>query len=1691
MVDLGTLAFGVRLKDYTDADLEEIKKKLVRQMIRVEAQVGITPDVKKAEKTIDDFFNRKTYKAKVEIDKESMRKIAESLRGHGISSGELRAARAGSLSVRDTAYVQSQNALKESRDALAALRKARLEDSKAARAQGESIRGVNSAMSSQSRLAGEVRSLMSNVYSVYTIERFVRGLIEIGGQFEQQKIALGSILRDATKAEVLFGQIKSLSVVSPFQFMDLASYTKQLSAFSIPYEELYDTTKRLADISAGLGVDMSRIILAYGQVRSAAFLRGTELRQFTEAGIPLVQALADKFSILENRVVSAGEVIDKVSRKEVSFGMVQDVLWGMTNEGGQFYNMQEKLADSLYGKWSNLKDQWDILMSDIAQSNNGVLKSGIGAITSLMENWEKVASALTAVVFAYGAYKAAVMFAAGRTAYQTIKVLGFKDAVNYSTISLEGNTAALKVNEIAGYRQLSMLGKVKSSLSSLGKAGWIGIVASGLAAIGTYIFTAYQNSQKLRRELESIKMTSFSDFKSRDDGYRILVKELENVRTKYGEVAYKTKEYQDILDKIQNGYGEYIGNINKEADSYEYLKGKIDDVTKSLRNKAAENARQQGMSKIQETYQEDLTEGMNSLIENLKDKLNLSESGARNLAGVLRYKLQEAVDNGLDPNKLDYDTAVNKIKSIAEELGMALDIPRRRRAAREGEFYYFGGLTKAVEDIQSIGAAMKSTNEAVKDLNESNDSLFKEYTAWGIKIEELDKKFEQEVRSIPNDGASRRKQLYIDTLKEKKKVYEQYKQDDEVRRIEAEIEAASKLKEEWIEIAEEYGNAVRVINGKDIKIMSLVPNEEERNDIVKYLQRVAGEYENVEKEIESLNNVPQGIRGDSWFESFERANFKKEQIDGMLKLFGGIDLSSFNGKNQSGKDEVAEMWKKRLDLIDKAIQNYNRWKEVEGRDAAESRVKGSEAYKSLSKSGINVDFQNPEKTYEYVKGKLGLTEKQKELSLSIDVKVDNLSLDNAKKDVEKALTDLQEYIDDQSRKWDLYKQLFAITGNKQESMLAAFQEEVSFNSLIESLRGKMESVIGKSSNATIEMVMGLDEQAIRDTFGKSADEVLKLQKELKKRIEEERITNLVDEAEVIQKYGTVVQKIKALNGKYLEKTGGTVNESGTIDLPDAATEGQIAYFKAYKDELSKITDESIKLLPLWQKLFGDTANMGYRNLVKLVKEAKEFADTAKEQKNPATGETEYRLTGRNAKGEEKDVFFSLESYMKLLKQIQKTQDELYGQNPFKDIIDGFKKLREAENEQEGGEDQGAEKRSDALKMIGVNAGEAAHMISDVADAWAGMFDALGNEDLADTVGLVGDLAGELGSLAEGLTSGNPIQMATSALTFIPNIIGSIAKFHDKKLDKAIQKSALEVTRLKNSYTNLQKSIERQLGEQTESQTNAMVENLKKQREELEKQKAAEEEKKKSDEGKIEDYKQQIAELDDQLKYFYEDLAKDLYGIDFKDWASKFSDSLMDAWRNGEDAADAFGKTASDILADVANDMIRMAVLEPALNKLRDKISGMMEDGKLDGSELSEIAKGLVDIEGAYEKAYDYLDDLEDRIQKETGGKISIKNPEESIDTLQKGIQGVTEDTANRLASYINSIRQDSSVKRNLLEKLITDTMPKYSILAEAQLAELRMIAQNTKANAAAAAAIRDSLNSVITIGNGGKAIRIK
>lgn len=328
MAKLGSLWFDIGLNDRTEKDWERIIKNVEKKG----AKLGITIDEKNLHSQISQALQNRKYTIDLSLAIKDNQLEAAIQRAYsrvsgaaGSMAGSIRPPREDQL-IRAGAYASSQQALERSRNALAELREARLRDAEAARQQKAANDLLGKSLDSNQRLISGLRNEFMNFYSIYTLQNFLGSLISIGGEFQKQHIALQAMLGDAAKADEIFSKIKGLAVESPFNFKDLTGYTKQLVAFSIPYEELYDTTKRLADISAGLGIDMSRIILAYGQVRSAEFLRGQEVRQFTEAGIPLLDELAKKFTELEGRVVSVGEVFDKISNREVPFQMVKDVL---------------------------------------------------------------------------------------------------------------------------------------------------------------------------------------------------------------------------------------------------------------------------------------------------------------------------------------------------------------------------------------------------------------------------------------------------------------------------------------------------------------------------------------------------------------------------------------------------------------------------------------------------------------------------------------------------------------------------------------------------------------------------------------------------------------------------------------------------------------------------------------------------------------------------------------------------------------------------------------------------------------------------------------------------------------------------------------------------------------------------------------------------------------------------------------------------------------------------------------------------------------------------------------------------------------------------------------------------------------------------------------------------------------------
>lgn len=1567
MADLGNLNFGVHLKDYTEQEYEAIKKKLVNMHVTTSAKVGLKVDIKEIEDKVEALLKNKTYKVKLDVDSESIKKLKEAFKGHGVDASELRAMRGVSQIIRADAYVNSQKALEQ-------LRIARMQAAKASDTHNAAMKRTNTTMSSQSRIAGELKNQIANVYSIYTLERFVRGLYTIGGEFQKQRIALTSILGDSMKAETIFNRIKDLAVVSPFQFKELASYAKQLSAYSIPYEELYDTTKRLADISAGVGVDMGRIILAYGQVRSAAFLRGQELRQFTEAGIPLVDELAKRFTKLTGVVTSAGDVFDKISRKEVSFGMVKDVLWDLTNEGGKFYNMQEALAESLAGKWSNLQDAWDVMMADIAESNSGVLSDSLELLTDLMNHWEAVAAILGSLVGAYGFYKTAVIAVnAAHKAETAMRTITF---ITNLTRARQGLTAVTRAQAVAQW-----------ALNAAMKANPWMIAITAVGALAGLYFTL---REKTKSAAETIR-----------------------------EFNVQVQEQNEKISEAKNKANSYISTMfdtSKAVDArrmaYEKLQGIYPSIFKSM------------------SYEQALLKGQIEL-------LNMANKEAREISKKnARTNLTTAYQDLLEAER---GVKYAELFSVASD-GHIMDTKMLREAKNQ------------------LDIARSIVKEAKED-----------FTTILSVTDDIDKN----------------------------------------------------IKSAWFTTAKEIAGDMN----------SLIPKDDEAYE--EYANRVKEERENADKTLKGFK------KGNPYSE--ETVRNAQKVFDVSKKI---MDTLGVLGKSSGGeKDPIAEQWKDRADLIDKAVSSYEKWRKIEGEEAASQRVKGvSEFAPIFDKNGVNLDLKDPSRAYKYIQGQLDRSkEKQEDLYISLGVKIDKAGIDSAKKEVDDALKEIEKYVSQTGEKWDLYKKLFNASGNKSLSMNIAFGGEVSFKSVVDDLRNQLSKALENTgSKFSVTDVLAMKEDDIKKQFGEGV--ILKLYQSINEESKKMRSESLENLLGMIEDYKDYAQRIKDIE-RNLQKDLADI-ESQRGQLGEEATDKLIAQRKKKASEDAASTKfEQFKSSEDWAKTFDDLDRLSSATLSRLIKNLEEFKNT----------------TGQSLKVNE---------FKELVNVLKKLRDESESRNPFKTLSDGIKeyaeateKLKKAQKElgfiQDGGKvttgvsemshtetkktDGGLsyqtkvvdkltpklktladaekevtdaqDKQNEASDKVQVGFGDIVDManllIGTLGDLGSA-FDALGNDSMGDTLSTVQEVAGGLLNTAQsgatlfaGISSGNPMaimQGATGVVSGITGIIGSIAKAHDKKLDKAIQRSQLEVKKLSNDYKNLQSVIERQLGAVTQSQSKEMIANLQKQQEEVQKQMEAEQDKKDSDASKIEDYKQQYIELGEQIKYFYEDLASEQFGIDLKGWSDQISEALVNAFANGEDAAKAFDDTVADIMRNVIKNMISLNVIQPAMNNLKDYLfgdKGIFTDSSAGGTNLTgQEAAGLMQQLGSLrgtisdsKKIWDYLN----AAAKKMG--ISLEETSAS-NTLSKGIQeNITEETANILASYINGIRADVSVKRALLEKWGNEILPKYNVIAEQQLTQLRAIAnntlrsaQNTEANVALVQEVRDMLS--IVIDRSGRKIKI-
>lgn len=1813
MADLGNLYFDILFRDKTAEQRKKLKAEITKDL---QAKLDVGFDKKKLVGDMKTLLQSEKFKINVVVDKASTTQaVRAALQAAGLNTNftasDLRAAKAAAIQTKAEASAAAARELARQRAARAAkaeldLANARERSANAARRHMTATLNMNGAMNSQLSIVGQLRNEFLGLYSIYAAQNFLRAVVDIGGELENQKIAMASILQDEGKATTIFNQIKKLAVASPFGVMDLNQYAKQLSAYSIPYNELYDTMKRLADISAGVGVDMGRIILAFGQIKAAKFLKGTELRQLTEANIPMVDKLAERFSKLEGRIVSASEVLDMISKKKVTFEDVKDVLWELTDDGGMFHNMQEVLSESVKSKWKNLADAIDIMLGDIAESMGSTLKWTAESLTTLAQNWKEVVPFITAATAAFGTYRVAVyagsraMGVANATLIKGTLAAKQKTAAdlvmasNYRTLTAaeKGLIASRNAMTIAEWRALAVsgalnkeqalrlitLGKIKSGqaghitqLLNISKAELQVAMSAGKARVAMamlsygakqvwtafkglfnpymYLFAGlfaitelwYKSGQKADEMNERI-----SELTTRaQDGFKNLTKEAQ----KFADVdPFKANDASLIssIEEMKTALKDYSpvwadtfnetfktddeGNTVKSlAEQYILLRNALNDTKEAYRLLNAIKGTSEHANEATDGYFDD------SFLENINDYIDAEE------------RVNKIIGR-MSGSYIEYSTAMQKViakhgdfakaasgKPLKEQLSILKEYPKAL-ASLNNELPFTGGYR---DDIFQLRKAWKNSKriymeDVLPDMKDFLSGYKSRLKAAGWDLENLS---DAQKIAIGLDISS-----FFDTFEKMPKYMRDFFNEKTL-----EEEFNIKINAEYTEASQSFSDLQKKFNeATDGQFEAQIKVSTDSEKIIEGIQKGYKEAKETTNQLKPvLIKAGIDLSGIGAIDLSKLPDWQKQIVSDYKKAFDtmqagekgakeiGFSLTDPN-KDKSKKDAFAERLKERVNLLKEAYSEYKKWTDIVGKGEAASKVKESGIFDSLFKGKEPVNIVNYRDELNKILNQLDdKTKERRELKVSIRKVLLDIDANAMKEASDKATKELERYVSDVSKKWDIYKQLINAGASKKDASTYAFGFLTDYENEAQYL---IDTVQKKLKEKAVDLPFTLsDDEAESILGGKDSPlykQFFKVWKDAKEAFEKDKVSIALDDTKVIANARSTIEKIRILSEQYASKTGLSVGKNGELVGDTSGLNNvQKAYLDEYNKKLIELKSTLLQLLPEWEKIFGDKEQRSFSDLKEAERIAREIKNNAKvsyDSDGKPNGFTSFFTKDDGSIENVKGAYSLLD---KLIKAIPQLQDAQLAVNPFKTLAKNVKELFTSEKD--------SDKLEKKIGRLGESAAESADLVGNFAGQMSSMFDALGNEGMADTMGNVQDAMSSISNIGQGFAKGGIVGGIAAAAGEAVNWIGKIAQAHDKKLDKAIEKSKLRAQQLQYIYEQIDGILERFLGSGTElklvdaendrtrlNQLNNQIEAIRnkgkinifdlmslqkykqeaeklqkrvsaydeggaygyqralmqEQLSELEKQRQAEIDKKKTDDSKVADYENQIAEMKQQIKDFAEETAESLYGINLKDWASQLGDALYEAWQKGEDGAEAFKNKVADIMGDVMNSILKISILEPAMQQLQkmlfgeDGMSGYFgKDFSLDERELESIADYLMGVSEKTDDYYSMLDKLNNYMEKKYG--ISMKEEEEDSGSgLSKGIQNVTENTANLLASYINAIRADVSVKREYVRRLVEELFPAYNVIAQAQLQQLTMIQINTAKNVEFVEEIRDILH---------------
>ena len=1432
----------------------------------------------------------------------------------------------------------------------------------------------NTALSeSHSRLGTLIKSTVA-YFSLRQVTNFLRNIRAVTAEFEMQRVALGGIIQDSDKASELFKQIKAAAIKSPFEIKDLVSYTKQLSAYRIETDQLFETTQRLADVSSGLGVDMGRIILAYGQVRAASVLRGQELRQFTEAGIPLVELLAEKFSQLSGRMVNTAEVFDLISKRAVSFKMIKEIFEDMTNAGGMFYKMQEKQAETLQGKWMNLRDSVSIMYDEIGNTKDihTAMEWMLSFATALMNNWRTVGKVLGGVIASMTAYKIAVTNTTIAINAQTA-ANGIAQKMEWSrqigmskTISLIfGETAARKIQIALMRTYVAVKAKEVAATNLFTKAFYkmtaallknpYALAIAGITALGYGLYQLMTNANKAK--------ISVDDFE----------KSLESFK--------QSKSHAKDIDDLCAAYDELNKKTDKTAEEQKKLERITKDLAKAYPSAVAGVDAQTGALKIN-------TEAIKSNNEAVKEAIKLA----------------------LMQDKTSAEAELAKREAERDKIARELE---RGKVTRFGPYntQYEGDLTEEERAargrrITELEAEIKQYSNLVEDAEKQLEGYSEEVGVW---LDFFDDKWRLSLTGYSYTLQSTGQQVRAFTKE----------QIENFTSLKDAMDAAAKGYKEQKEAVEFYTHAYNAATGgkKDQMKAALADAQAQLAMYTKILTDNDAMYLTAQKGKGGASSDPFIIQIEN------RIKFMKDFQKGyesLLKYMSSSAALQKEGSIMQGRGVALG-----IDPSEqkRAATDLSGWLEdLKKTVFAEAQKKGAK--------GDILDFLG-------LKINSGVLREYQSLIQSIfDTKTD-IDTSQMSKNFDKAIKQLSTELKNTEAARNFYKDILGQTGDEQlaTTLTVSVYGDIGkdFKDRIKAQLDKAFASLSKADQ-TPEMKTAIDTQ----DFGYILSNLDKFSQEWQKVLQEAASSSIQYNAKWLKDLVSSYEKHKTFEDRVTETkqreaqqrveiqkweaeqiaaidkdTDKTAEEKTAAKAKVKATSTQMQAASTSKEakEVSNIEMEALKATYEWTKAFEDMDNVSTTTLKNLIALLTSYIDKWKDSGDAP------------------------ESLKAAVQALEQAQAQITERNPYQGAIKGIKdyiKAKQTANRLEKEGKKGTQEYKEAQDAMRKAMKSTEKSVNDVGNTFntfssivSSVSDILNLDEMSDGEAVLQGIAAGLTMVGTALVfinamftllETNPIVLAISAIIASVAALGMImSNLSMAGANREIEKQQQTVDALEKSYKRLEKAMEDSFGSDYIYNYQEQMKNLQAQADAYQKMADAERSKeRKADDDKIKEYEDNMDDILEKMDDMKHQLSEFFSGTDLTSAAEDFAKSWIDAYREFSSTTSAMKDKFKEMIDNMVVKSLAGQVMQNILKPVFDAIDEYSKDGALTEKEIANIAAMSV---AKTEEINTAMTALMERL---TAAGVNIRATGSSLSGISKDIAGASEESINALASGINT-----------------------------------------------------------------------